>query len=133
MGSLYGAYREMEREFSKGGLMRVPGEDASEDEISRYRTAIGVPDSASEYLDVLKLENGAELGEAEKPIAQMFADIAHESNTTPEAFNALVNKYFEVETAQLENMIESDSQRRSAGETELRQEYEPHDDHVSAR
>lgn len=47
------SYRELERHL--GGAVRVPDESASEAEISRFRQALGVPESADGY--ELQLEN----------------------------------------------------------------------------
>jgi hypothetical protein len=45
--ALLKAYQELERRL--GGMVRVPGEQASEEELRAFRRAAGVPDSHEEY------------------------------------------------------------------------------------
>jgi len=72
---MYGMYRELEGKFSEGGLTKIPGPDASDDDRAAFWRQLGVPEKPEDYFDGLKLANDAVLGDLDKPVA--------EAHTTP--------------------------------------------------
>lgn len=63
------------------GMIKLPGAEATPEEISAYRQALGIPDNADAYqFENLQLPDGIELdGEA----LSTFKGVAHELNLTP--------------------------------------------------
>lgn len=65
--------------IAKHGLrMQAPGADATPEQVTEYRKANGVPESADKY--DLTLPNGLVVGEADKPIVEHFTKFGHGKN-----------------------------------------------------
>ncbi len=123
--ALYGMYREAESRLTSGGLLKVPDENASEEEIAAYRKAIGVPEKPEDYLDGLELENGAKIGEADKPVVDAFAQVMHEAGATKETMSKILNWYYQNEDNQLAALDERDEKDHQESMAELKEELGP--------
>jgi hypothetical protein len=120
---MWGSYRELEARYDQGGLIRVPGEDATDEEIAAYDKARGVPEDKAGYFDNLELSNGAVIGDADMPIVEQFAEAAHEAGMDPYQFKAALDWYY-TEQAQLANELdELDDKNRATNEQVLREEF----------
>lgn len=93
--SLWGMYRELDNRLNGGGLVKKPGKDAKPEEVAEYHKAIGVPEKPEEYFKDIKLDNGAVIGDADKPVADSFAAAVHKSGATKEVVSAAMNWYFQ--------------------------------------
>jgi hypothetical protein len=120
---IYGMYREAEGKLTSGNLTRIPGKDATPEEIAQFHKAIGIPDDTKEYIDSIKLANGAEIGDDDKVVIGELAEIAKKNGTTPPAMNDIVNWYFSKQEEQAAALDESDDEFRRATEQELKEEY----------
>ena len=70
------------------GMVKLPGAEATPEEISAYRQALGIPDSADAYqFENLKLPDGVELDVEE---IATFKGVAHELNLNPSQASKLV-------------------------------------------
>lgn len=70
------------------GYVKVPGDDASEDEIAAWRKAQGVPDDPSAYqLDRVELPEGLTMDKAR---AETFAPVFHQLGLSPSQVKSLV-------------------------------------------
>jgi len=123
--ALAGMYRELEAKFSAGGLIKVPGKDAKPEEIAAYHKAIGVPEKPEEYFQHVKLENGAVIGEADKPLVDEFAAALHKAGAPPSIMNAALNWYYQRQESQAAALDESDDTFRRESETTLKEEFGP--------
>lgn len=88
--AIFNSYKEIRSWRDKGGFVKVPGEKAEPGEVALYRKALGVPEKPEEYLDRIALPDGMVLGEADKPIVQEFAKIAHEVGAPPQFVSAAI-------------------------------------------
>lgn len=75
--AVYGTARALESRLSEGGFIKIPRENASAEDIATFRRALGVPEKASDYFQHIQLDNGAVLGEADRPLVDAFAAAMH--------------------------------------------------------
>lgn len=123
--SVYGMYRDLEGKFTSGGLVKVPGKDAKPEDVAEFHKALGVPEKPEDYFKHVKLESGAVIGEADKPIVEEFAAAVHKSGATPEMMNAALNWYYKQQENQAAAMDEADDAFRNEALRELKEEYGP--------
>lgn len=122
---LYGMYREMEARMTSGGLIKMPGKDAKPEDVAAFRKALGVPETPEEYFKGIKLDNGAVIGELDKPIADDFAKAAHAAGATPEVVNGVLNWYFAKQEQEAAALDEADHNYRVSSEAALKEQYGP--------
>jgi hypothetical protein len=123
--AIYGMYREMEGKFTSGGLTKLPGANATEQEIKDFHKAMGVPEKPEGYLDSVKLENGATIGDADKPIVESFAAAAQEAGLPTKAFNKVLNWYYENEERKAVEKDANDLDDYNGATQELKEEWGP--------
>ena len=122
---LYAKARELEARLSQSGSVRLPGGNATADEIAAFHRAIGVPEKPADYLDRLELDNGAVLGAADRPLAESFAAALHPAGATPAVMNAALNWYFRNEEAGAAELDAADESFRVESERALKEEFGP--------
>ena len=122
---IYGSMRELEAKFSKGGLVKIPGKSATDEDVAEFHKAMGVPEKAEDYFKNIKLDNGAIIGEADRPVADDFAGAIHKVGATPAVVNAAMNWYFNNQEQQAAELDERDDNFKTASMQELKEEYGP--------
>lgn len=122
---LYGSFRELESRFSEGGLVKVPGKDAKPEDIAAFHKALGVPEKPEEYFADLKLENGAVVGDADKPILNDLAGVLQKAGAQPTVAKAIVNWYYGRQEEQAATLDESDDTFQRESVAELKEEWGP--------
>lgn len=100
VGDLWSAYSTAQEKLSKSVIK--PGEDASEEEWSEYRKAMGVPEEPDAY------SGGDALGDR----AQELREIAHQAGLTQEQYNAMVNAQVEKRTQMMQERQEAEKKLR---------------------
>jgi hypothetical protein len=120
---VYGMYREAEGKLTSGGLIKKPGKDAKPEEVKEYQKALGWTEKPEEMLAEIKLENGAVLGEADKPVLGGFLQAVHGATTAQEFVSKATNWYFAGLEEQAAAMDEADDTFRREAETALKDEY----------
>lgn len=120
--AVYGMYRDLESKFTSGGLIKVPGKDAKPEDIAAYHKALGVPEKAEDYLKDLKLDNGAVIGDADKPLLQSVTAELHKAGATPAVVNTMVNWYYKQQEQAAANLDEADDAFRRESEQALKEE-----------
>lgn len=119
---LYGHYRELDNKLNGGGLVKVPGKDAKPEEIAEFNKALGVPEKPDGYLDGLTLENGAVIGEADKPVITGFTAAMHKDGAPPSAVKAALNWYYSHQ-AQIEaDQADADDEAKRTTTTTFKEE-----------
>lgn len=118
---IYQAYRSLEAKMSSGDVVQKLPEDATEEQISEYRKANGIPESAEGYLDALN--SGVVIGDEDKELVNSFLESAHAKNAPPEVVGAALDWYYKVQEDQAAAQAEADKQRREAAADELRAEW----------
>ncbi len=120
---VYGFGREAEGKLTSGGLLKVPDKDASEEDIANFHKALGVPEKPGEYFDQIKLENGAVIGDADKPIADSFAEEVHKTGATPKTVSAAMNWFFRQQEAEAVAQDEADDEFLRASQSSLKEDW----------
>jgi len=123
--SLWGLYRELEGKFTSGGLIKKPGKDAKPEEIAEFHKAMGVPEKPEDYFKDIKLENGVVIGEADKPIVDMFVTAMHKEGATQGVINAMLNTYYGHLGTQAAAIDEADDEFARENTKTLKEEFGP--------
>jgi len=123
--SIYGMYRELEGKFTSGNIIKMPDKDATEEDVSAYHKALGVPESAEDYLKDFAPENGAVLGDADKAMAESFVKALVPAGAPKQVLDTAVNWYFKNEEEQASQLDEMDETFRQTSERELKDEMGP--------
>jgi hypothetical protein len=122
---VYGMYRELEGKFTSGGMVKVPGKDAKPEDVAEFHKAIGVPEKPDDYLKEVKLENGALIGDADKPMLGEFASAMHKAGAPKNVMNAALNWYYQRQETMAAEMDEADDKFRRESEAALKEELGP--------
>lgn len=122
---IYSMSRELESKFTSGKLVALPGKDASPEDVQAFHKALGVPEKPEDYFKDIKLESGAVIGDADKPVVDGFAAAVHKAGATPQVVSAALNWYFNNQEQQAAQLDEMDDKFRRESEQALKNEYGP--------
>jgi hypothetical protein len=116
-------YHARQQLSSKDERAYVPNGSATDEEVAKYREALGIPSDAAEY----KIERPEGIPDEawDDNLAASYGQLFHEQNIPPAAANALVAKHAEIEAQRAMAMEQQINDRREAGLEELRKEYGP--------
>ncbi|MFZ2937663.1 MAG: hypothetical protein WA066_03040 [Candidatus Omnitrophota bacterium] len=99
------------------GSVKVPGENATADEVSAYRKAVGVPDTPDGY----KIERPAQAPDGwifDETLEKKIKETAHQANSTPQQFNKFYQTVIAHEMELYSNIVKSiDENRQKAIDT----------------
>jgi hypothetical protein len=119
--AIYGMYRELESKFTSGNLLKMPGEDASEEELKEFHAQIGVPESKDDYLADFTYADGEKIGEEKEEVAALLESL-HESGATIEAAHAVLNHIHKANIIEAEILEEGDEEYRIEAQRALKEE-----------
>lgn len=119
---IYGLYRDLDNKLNGGGLIKVPGKDAKPEDIAEYHKAIGVPEKHEDYINHIKLENGAVIGDADKPILNSFTEALHKAGAPPSTVNAAANWYYKLQEEQAAELDAADDAFKRESEKAIKDE-----------
>lgn len=94
------ALRELQLRVSAGELrapVKPPAADATPEQVAAWRKDQGLPDKAADYVTNLKLANGVVPGEADKPLLDAVAEMAHKGNYPQQTVNDFVGLYYSLQ------------------------------------
>jgi hypothetical protein len=123
--SVYGQYRTMENTWASRNFIQKPGKEAKPEEVAKFYKDLGVPETPDGYFQDLKLDNGAVLGDADKPVAQSFAAALHPAGATPQVVNAALNWYLANQEKAAADLDASDDSFKREALTTLKEEFGP--------
>ena len=117
------ALREANTELSS--RIKMPGEDASDEDMSKFRKAIGVPDEATGYKIAKPEHYSDEIYNSEEVQGRVtgFAAAMHQAGASNSAVQAALEWYWSTESAQQEAIAANDKNHEEAAEAELRKEW----------
>lgn len=96
--------RDNQRALRESGRVKVPGSDASPEEVAAWRTATGVPDKPEGYtLDPVTGSDGNTV-ELNAPLLSRLAAKAHEIGLPADAYKALVGDYVQSQLEEFAGM-----------------------------
>jgi hypothetical protein len=121
--SMYGSYRSMENTWASKQFVKLPGKDAKPEEIAEYHKAMGVPEKPEDYYNAVKLENGAVIGDADRPVIDSFAKAAHSAGMPASHVNAALNWYFNSQEQAAAQLDEADDRHKTEAARALKDEW----------
>ena len=120
---LYASYRAIENTWASRNFVKVPGKDATPEDVAEYRKSIGVPDTPDGYFSNLKLEEGLVVPEDDMNVVKGLTEAVHLAGATPEVVSATLNYMLKQQEDAAAALDESDSSFRGTAERELKEEY----------
>jgi len=84
---------------------------------------MGVPEKPEDYFKDIKLENGAVIGEADKPLVDAFAQRVHKVGATPAFVTEALNWYYDHLETQAAAMDEADDEFMRESTRALKEEF----------
>jgi len=103
--------------------------DSTPEQIAEYRKAVGVPDVAADakpesFLEAYKVAApaGYEMTDGEKALLGTVAQRLHGKHMPPEAVQAALGEYFEVQQAQQQQVVQATLERRKEWQDGIRDE-----------
>lgn len=112
-----------QNKISAGGMTKIPGKDATPEEVAQYRKDMGIPEEAKGY--DLTLGEGMVIGDEDKEIVDGFLEVAHAGNYSQQQVTDGLNWFYRQQEATLAARHEADATHRAGAEEELRQEWGP--------
>ena len=122
---VFGRWRDAESMITSGNLVKIPGKDAKEDEIKSFQKAIGWADKPEEMLNDITLENGAVLGDADKPVLNGFLEAVHGATSAKDFVNKATNWYFSTREDQAAELDQRDDDFHRESIRALKDEWGP--------
>jgi hypothetical protein len=107
--------------ISAGELKPVLGKNPTPEQISEYRTALGIPETADKY----DLGKDLPIPDTEAPLMAKFFAAAHGTHQTPDMVKANVKAWRAIQTEAAEAQFTRDEETKAAGEDTLRAEWGP--------
>lgn len=117
---------EQQLKISRGELKAVkqgPGKDATPEQREAWRKEQGLPLEAGQYVKDLKLGDGVVPGEADKPLLDAVAGMAHERGYAQEAVNDFVGLYYSLQDKLAGERAEADADQASEATQALMQTW----------
>jgi hypothetical protein len=105
------------------GMTKIPGKDATPEEIAQYRQDMGIPEEAKGY--DLTLGEGMVIGDEDKEMVDGFLQVAHDGNYTQQQVTDGLNWYYQTQENAIAARHEADATHRASAEEELRSEWGP--------
>jgi hypothetical protein len=101
----------------------IPNEKSPEEEVVKFRKALGVPDKSDGYLAAIQSPEGQQYDESDLAVIEEFAEIALQHNVPAGAFGAFMQKLTERAGGLRESVVEEIESARDAAEDELAKEW----------
>ncbi len=121
--AIYSGYREAESKLTSGTLTKVPGKDATEEEIKAFHKTLGVPEKPEELVSNLELPDGVTLGKQDKALASEFAENMHAAGFTQNQMNTAFAWYLKNEEERSAYVDETDDANKQKFSKELKEEF----------
>ncbi|NBW07962.1 MAG: hypothetical protein EBR82_08040 [Caulobacteraceae bacterium] len=93
-GALYKAFRDTQTALRESGRIKIPGENATPEEVAAYRKAMGVPDGPDGYKVSVKPPEGYEPTDADKTFLDTATKKLHEAGAPPQFVDLMHELYF---------------------------------------
>jgi hypothetical protein len=112
---------EAKATIRKGELSTGLPDEPSDEQLTAYREANGIPETSDKY--ELSLEPGVELSEMEKEIMASVQEVAHLKHLPASTLSAITGAWIASKSAQLERMADQDGLDIQRGESTMRDHW----------
>ena len=124
--AVYGSFRNLENTWASRNFIKLPPkEGASDTDVKEFHKALGVPEKPEDYFKDIKLDNGAVIGDADKPVVDGFAAAVHKAGAPPGVVNAALNWYFANQEKAAADLDAADENYKTTAIQALKEEYGP--------
>jgi hypothetical protein len=120
---LYNAYRAIESTWSSRNFVKLPGKNATPEELAEYNKAMGVPDTPQDYLKNLEFDDGLVLGDWDKPAVDGFTQRMHAVGAPPAVVKEALHWYLKSQEEDAAALDEADDSFRRVSDQALKNEY----------
>ena len=117
------SYREAQKKIGEGKSAEKLPPPADPEHLKAWRKENGIPETAKGYLEGLKFPDGRVLGDADKEIAESFAEHLHEKNVPPTAFAEAVSWYFDHREDVVAEQAEADAAYHDGSIADLKEKW----------
>lgn len=122
--ALLQAHEEAQRKISEGLKPKArPDEKATEEEWAAFRKENGIPDKVDDFVKAIALPDNRQIGEADKPVVEAFAERAIKSGIAPRDMTVLVDEYYRMQEEVQFQQAEEDAKFRKEAERELKEAW----------
>lgn len=121
MASVLKSGFEAQDKIRKGEISTGLPENATDEQLSAYREANGIPTEASAY--ELSLDEGLVLGEADGRIMEGVYEFAHGENIPTKAMSGMTNAYLKGREAEKEAMVAQDGIDKQTVDRQLKEAW----------
>jgi len=121
IGSLTKNYFEAQSKIRSGEISSGLPENPTDEQVSAYRLANGVPETAEDYQ--LSLEEGLVLGDADEAIMGGIYDVAHANNVSSETMSMMTNAMLAGRVAQQEARTSQDGVDKLQTDSQLKEAW----------
>ena len=119
LDAVFKASADMRKQLSDRIIL--PGKDADEKEVAKFRNAMGIPEEAGGYR--IELPDGMEMDDAEQALLDAVMPIAHKANVPNEVLSAFLIGFKELEAQLIREHVAGLEKHQEATVTELRKEW----------
>lgn len=122
--ALLQAQEEAQRKISEGLKPKgKPGDKATDEDWAAYRKELGIPDKVEDFVKAIVLPDQRQIGEADKPVVEAFAERAIKSGIAPADMTVLVDEYYRMQEETQFQQAEEDSKFRKEAEKDLKEAW----------
>jgi hypothetical protein len=119
---------EAKKALRKGdeGKIKLPGKDATPEELAEFNKTIGIPEKVDEYKITAKPPEGLEIGDADKAFLGGITEKLHAKGgwlATPDGINAAHDFYYEMMQENAAQMAAAAVTKRKENEAGLKNEW----------
>jgi hypothetical protein len=120
--SMYSQYRELQKSMGAGNTLKIP-DSAIPEEVAQYYKAIDAPLDVEGYYPHIQLQNGATIGDADKPDLDEFITAMHGAVKPQEFVNQATNWYYANRAAKAAEQEQADHNYRSQAMQEMGEHF----------
>jgi hypothetical protein len=113
------AWRSFQQRLSSGELKSALPKDAKPEDVAKWRTENGIPEKPEGY----KMPEGLVIGDADKPLIDLFLKDMHGKNAPTEVVQTAVQSYYKIVEQQAAQIAENDVAHKTEMEDTLRAEW----------
>jgi hypothetical protein len=116
---VYNSWKALQSKLSSGELKSTLPKDAKPEDVAKWRTENGIPEKHTDY----KMPDGVVVGDADKPLIDLFLQDMHGKNASPEMVQTAVASYYKIQEQQAAAIAEADVSHKDEMENTLRAEW----------
>ena len=120
------AFRDTQTALRDSGRIKVPGKDATPEEIAEFGKTLGVPETPDDYEITVKPPEGLEIGEADQAVLKGAVAKLHAKGgfaATPEVANLAHEVYYEMMEEQASQMAAAAEVAKQSTERNLKTDW----------